>query len=191
MPIVDLILRRYQETHKAALSLVEDLTEERFHWGPNRGLQSIAWQLWHIARWDDFLGEVLIGRTPALAARRRATQIWTLQNLAQRWRLGSTKLGVEEAGTDLRDEEAAAIRLPGKTDVSDYAAAAFTHVEEALRELDDVILATPVPGPCLFPDQGEPDTYGGNILIWIEHNREHQGVIQALRAIQGPSGGQG
>lgn len=62
MPIVDLILRRYQETHKAALSLVEDLTEERFHWGPNRGLQSIAWQLWHIARWDDFLGEVLIGR---------------------------------------------------------------------------------------------------------------------------------
>ncbi len=55
-----LIARQYHACHTALLAMVDELSEDQFRWRPSPGPQSIGWNLWHVARWDDYLAEVLL-----------------------------------------------------------------------------------------------------------------------------------
>ena len=79
-----LLARQYRACHKAALAMVGELSQEQFRWRPTQGPQSIGWNLWHIARWDDYLAEVLLHHTPSLGHLGPARQVWKERNIAAR-----------------------------------------------------------------------------------------------------------
>ena len=51
----DTVLRFYRLTHERLLKVSEEVTPEQFVWSAGPSLHSVAWQLWHSARWDDYL----------------------------------------------------------------------------------------------------------------------------------------
>ena len=186
-----LLARHYAKCHESALGLVDELSAEQFRWRPPKGPQSIGWNLWHVARWDDFLAEVLVARTSSLSQLGPAKQIWKSRNLAAQWGLDVGKLGVEDAGTGLEDTEAAAIVIPDKNSVVGYVTDAFMHLDRVLSEVDDSLVTTVLPGAPLFPSQLRQDTYGDNIVIWLKHAFEHLGMMEALKGMLGLRGSVG
>jgi DinB family protein len=183
----DLLAKHYRNCHKAALAMVDELSEDQFRWRPNQGPQSIGWNLWHIARWDDYLAEVLLEHTPSLGHLGPPRQVWKERNLAERWDLNSVDLGLEEGGTSLTDVQAAAMTFPSKQAVTEYAAEAFGHLDAILPELDDSLLPRILPTIVTeaFPTQ---DSYGDNVAEMLKHTSEHLGTMEALKGMLGLRG---
>jgi hypothetical protein len=188
VPSLALIARRYRGSHKSALRLVDDLSEEQFRWRRSPGPQSIGWNLWHTARWDDYLAEVLVAHTPALSHLGPARQVWKAQDLAKRWGLDSSELGLEEGGTELTDAAAAAMNLPPKADVVAYVVEAFDHLDAVLSALDDSLFdeILPTVETQVFPRQG---LYWTNVMDFMNHVYEHIGTMEALKGLLGLQGG--
>lgn len=182
-----LLARQYQGCHKATLAMVSELSEEQFRWRPTQGPQSIGWHLWHIARWDDYLAEILLKQTPSLGHLGPARQVWNERNVAIRWGLESVDLGLEDGGTSLTDDQAAAMTLPSKEGVLEYARGAFDHLDAILPELDDSL----IPHGLLtvtteaFPTQ---DPYGVTVMEFFRHACEHLGMMEALKGMLGLRG---
>ena len=183
-----LLAHNFREGHAAALALVLELSEEQFRWRPISGPQSIGWNLWHIAKWDDFMAEALVARTPSLSHRGPAHQIWNSRGVAGQWGWQTGRLGVLDGGTGLADDEAAALRLPAKQDVVTYAIDAFEHLEKVVAELDDSLLPEVVPGPIIYPTDEKQDTYGNNLVVWMNHGYEHLGTMEAVKGMLGLRG---
>ena len=142
----------------------------------------MGWNLWHLARWDDYLAEVLLVHAPALSHLGPATQIWKSRAIAKRWGLDSVELGLEEAGTSLADHAAATLNLPPKRDVTGYATEAFDHLDAVLPNLDDSLLQQVLPtvGPDGLPAD---DNYGDTVVAFMNHAYEHFGTMQALQGM--------
>jgi hypothetical protein len=183
-----LLVHNFREGHAAALALVMELSEEQFRWRPVPGPQSIGWNLWHIAKWDDFMAEALVARTSSLLHLRPAHQIWIVRGIAGQWGWQPGQLGVLDGGTGLADDEAAALRLPAKQDVVTYAIEAFEHLEKVVTELDDSLLPEVVPGPIIYPTDEKQDTYGNNLVLWMNHGYEHLGTMEAVKGMLGLRG---
>jgi DinB superfamily len=182
-----LLATQYKRCHKAALAMVEELTEDHFRWRASRGPQSIGWNLWHIARWDDYLAEALVQHTPSLSHLGPARQQWNAGNFASRWGLDSADLGLEDGGTGLADLEAAAMTLPSKEAVVEYAEQAFEHLDSILPELDDSLIPQVLPTITTeaFPTH---DPYGVTVVEMFRHACEHLGTMQALKGMLGMRG---
>jgi hypothetical protein len=183
-----LLAKHYHKCHEAALALVADLSEDQFRWRPTPGPQSIGWNLWHIARWDDFMAEVLLEQTPSLGHLGPPRQVWKERNVATLWALNSVDLGLEEGGTSLTDLQAAAITLPSKRAVIEYATEAFDHLDAILPELDDSLIprALPTIFTQTFPTH---DPYGDNVTEFLNHAYEHLGTMEAVKGLLGLRGG--
>jgi hypothetical protein len=59
-------LRAYKVNHKLILGLAESLTDDQMLWRPAGYNNSIAFNLWHIARWSDNLIAEVLKEYPAL-----------------------------------------------------------------------------------------------------------------------------
>ena len=94
---------------------------------PGGTLPSIAFHVWHTARWADYDCEVYGG----------SRQVWSSHGFAEHWNLR----GIEESdggtGTGLGDEQTAALELPGRDELLTYASAAFRLFEDTMERLDD------------------------------------------------------
>src|ERR1700730_13491211 len=167
--------------HAAAVALVVELSEEQFRWSPASGPQAIGWNLWHIAKWDDFMAEALVSRTASLSHLGPAHQIWNSRKVGDQWGWPSGRLGLEDGGTGLAEDDAAALKLPGKQDVVAYSTAAFRHLENVVSELDDSLLPEVVPGPIIYPNDAQADTYGNYVVSWMNHGYEHLGTMEAIK----------
>jgi DinB superfamily len=182
-----LLAKHYRNVHEATLAMVDELSEDQFRWRPSPGPQSIGWNLWHIARWDDYLAEVLLAQTPSLGRLGPPRQVWKERNVATGWGLNSDELGLEEGGTSLTDIQAATMTFPSKQAVTEYAAEAFGHLDALLPELDDSliphVLSTIVTEA--FPTQ---DPYGDNLVDMLRHACEHLGTMSALKGMLGLRG---
>src|SRR5712692_7127141 len=132
------LLRFYKLTHERLLKVSEDLSPEQFVWSGGPSLHSVAWQLWHAARWDDVFASYF---HRALARDPRA-QVWERESFSDRWSLASGALGVRDTGTQMSDETAEQVRFPDQKDVISYARLAFAYVDEAIELIpDDLWLA--------------------------------------------------
>jgi hypothetical protein len=183
-----LVAHHLQLGHAAALALVVELSEEQFCWRPASGPQSIGWNLWHIAKWDDFLAEALVARTPSLSHLGPAHQIWDSRDVAGKWGWQAGELGLLDGGTGLADDDAASLKLPGKQDVVAYSTEAFRHLEKVVSELDDSLLPEVVPGPIIYPNDAQADTYGNYVVNWLNHGYEHLGTMEAIKGLLGMRG---
>ncbi len=96
------LLRSYKVAHIRLLTAAEGLSPEQFMWSAGPSLHSVAWQLWHAARWDDVFASYL----HRAFARDPRTQVWDRESLADRWSLTPGSLGRRDTGTEMSDEMA-------------------------------------------------------------------------------------
>jgi hypothetical protein len=168
------LLRSYKVAHTRLLTAAEGMSPEQFAWSAGPSLHSVAWQLWHAARWDDVFASYL----HRAFARDPRTQVWERESLPDRWSLTPESLGRRDTGTGMSDEMAEAIRLPGQKEVISYAGLAFAYTEEGIALVpDDRLLA-------VEKDDPDGDTLLDNVLIYAEHLSRHLGVIESIRGLQ-------
>ncbi len=169
------LLRPYRLAHERLLKAAEELSPEQFARSAGASLHSVAWQLWHAARWDDVMGSYF-HRAMALEPR---AQVWERESLADRWSMASGSMGRRDAGTGMSDEAAEEIRFPSQKEVVGYARLAFQYAEEAIELIpDDRLLA-------VAKDDPDADTNADNVLIYLEHLSRHLGMIESNRGLQG------
>jgi hypothetical protein len=172
------LLRFYRLAHERLLKVSEDATPEQFAWSAGPSLHSIAWQLWHAARWDDWFAthmQVDFGREPT-------TEVWQRESLAAGWSLASGTLGRRDTGTEMPDDNAENMKFPYQSAVIGYARRAFAFVEDAIESIpDEVMLA-------VAKDDPDGDTNLDNAFHYLAHLDRHLGMIEAIRGLQGMAG---
>jgi hypothetical protein len=172
------LLRAYRLAHGRLLKAGEEVSREQFAWSAGPSLHSVAWQLWHAARWDDVFASYL----HRAFARDPRAQVWERESLADRWSLATGSMGLRDTGTKMSDETAEGIRFPEQKEVVDYARLAFAYTEEGIELIpDDRLLA-------VAKDDPDADTMLDNALIYLEHLGRHLGMIEAIRGLEGLSG---
>jgi hypothetical protein len=169
------LLRFYRLAHERLLKAAEELSPEQFAWSAGPSLHSVAWQLWHAARWDDVLASYF---HRALSQDPR-TQVWERESLADRWSLPSGSMGRRDTGTEMSNEAAEEIRFPGQKEVVGYARLAFAYAEEGIELIPDALLL------AVAKDDPDGDTQLDNVLIYLEHLSRHLGMIESIRGLQG------
>jgi DinB superfamily len=175
--LTETLLRFYRLAHERLLTAAEELSPEQFMWSAGPSLHSVAWQLWHTARWDDVLASYF---HRALAHDPR-TQVWDRESLADRWSLASGSMGRRDTGTEMSNDAAEEIRFPDQKEVVGYARFAFAYAEESIELIpDDLLLAVAQNDP-------DGDTQLDNVLIYLEHLSRHLGMIESIRGLQGGS----
>ena len=159
--------------------MVESLTEEQWRWRPTPVAHTIAFEVWHAARHDDLLQTFLPGFRPDLEAPLgQREQIWRSENLAQRWSLDPKVLGFEETGSGMEDAVAAALPLPGKAALLDYARRAFIAMERVVESISDNQLSVVV------TVAGETVPLGAVFVGALLHDEWTIGYIASLRRAQ-------
>ena len=79
------ISEQYRNTHENLLDLIVNLTDEQIRWTPNETTPSVGFHIWHLARWADYLQEMINGR---------GSQLWEKEELAVRWDMETASLGM-------------------------------------------------------------------------------------------------
>ena len=177
-----MIAHNYAIAHERALKVVEDLTDEQFARPLHSSVHSIGWQLWHIARWDDRFAELLLEKLPELTKRHgEARQLWTGESIGQKWGLPAGTMGLRDTGTDMADEAADQVHLPAKEDVVDYARRAFAYADEVTSSLTDQLMME-------VPGDPHHDTFGQNLMYWLDHVNRHLGMMEAMKGQLGLTG---
>jgi hypothetical protein len=180
---LSLLAKNYAIAHGRVIESAEGTDDGLFGKSVGPRVHSVAWQVWHIARWDDRFAEIIVAKTPELAAQYGPpAQIWAAESLAKQWGLPVGRMGRRDTGTEMDDEAADALRLPDKAVVVDYARRVFLRLQTVLNAL---------PGGRIFTvmaDDPDGDTYAHNIMLYLDHVQRHLGMIEALRGLQGTAG---
>lgn len=178
-----LLVKNYAIAHGRVIESGEATDDRQFAKSVGTRVHSVAWQVWHIARWDDRYAEILVEKTPELASRfGPAQQIWAAESLAKHWGLPIGQMGRRDTGTEMDDEAADALRLPDKSLVIDYARRVFARLQTILKALPEARVFTPI------ADDPDNDTYAHNTMLYLDHVQRHLGMIEALRGLQGTAG---
>ena len=174
--VVGSLAGRVSFIHAAFLDAVSDLDEGSFHARPGAKAPSIAFHLWHTARWADAFQARFGSFAPELSRFAGREQIWGAQDLQNAWQLRGA-LGKEATGMGLDDDASAAIPLPAKDDVMSYARAAFTAAEEVFAAISEEEFRLPTAD---FYDEGGwvvVDHFGWHLT----HASRHLGMIEASK----------
>jgi uncharacterized damage-inducible protein DinB len=178
-----LMVFNYALAHKRALKVVSDLTSRQFSKTIHPSVHSIAWQLWHMARWEDRFAEILLEKLPELQHQHGPPrQLWNSESIGERWGLPVTHMGFRDTGTKMADEAAEQLRLPKKPEIVDYAQRAFAFADEVAGSLTDELLLMELPGD---PDH---DSVAQNLMHWLDHINRHLGMMEAMKGQLGVAG---
>ncbi len=183
------LVQRVHMTHGWILKITEELTDEQLSWRLiQTGPPAIGWHLWHISRWAD--------RLQASFHSKPDQGIWETEDLAVKWGLDPSVLGLLETGV-LMDRPAASL-LPqvGKGALLDYARRTFGAADQALADLEveqfhrrrESILAIKISGDSAIEAPGADTTVAGDLGFHMSHASRHLGMIEVIRGMQGLRG---
>jgi hypothetical protein len=169
--------RQYRITQEDLLALVDSLTDEQLSWTPNTTTPSVGFHVWHLARWADYLQEMINGR---------GSQLWEQEGLAARWDMETSSLGYAQTGMSMDDKTAMTLRMPRKELLLDYARRAFAAAQQAVEGVGDDEFYK------IFENLHGKNWHDGQIgpLIstWLTHDNRHLGMIECLIGVQGMRG---
>lgn len=190
--MAETLARIYALNHRNALESVADLDEDQLRWRPTRS-NSVAFNLWHIARWADHLQSILSTMTPALRQRIGATpEVWTRGGLVAKWGFPATELGNVQTGMGMDEDASAKLALPPKRELLSYVKEAFEAADGAVRIVRDDDLTLPaeleVDRVPWLSSPTEYGTVGSWIVVSIRHESRHLGMIEALKGAAGLRG---
>ncbi len=178
------LAERLAKTHTRLLEIVADLSEEQLHQRAGSLAPSIAFHLWHMARWADRVQATIPAMSAALSRRLGASgEIWITQALAERWGWQDAQLGYGQTGMELSDEMAAELQLPPGPALLAYAREAFAAADQAFGALDDQLLQER--GIDIY---GRLNSVAYVLLVHLTHAARHLGMIEALRGMLGLRG---
>jgi hypothetical protein len=171
------ISEQNRNTHEILLDLIGSLTDEQIGWTPNTTTPSIGFHVWHLARWADYLQEMINGR---------GSQLWEKEGLAACWDMETASLGYAQTGMSMDDKATMTLRIPRKVLLLDYARRAFALAEQAVETINDnefyKIYET------LHGENWRDGHIGPIISTWMIHDNRHLGMIECLVGVQGIHG---
>jgi hypothetical protein len=171
-----IVTQAFQRTHGHVLEAAEGLSQVQLTWRPGPIAPPIAFHVWHLARWADFLQEIL-----SVAG----SQLWVQEGLAVKWGLREDVLGYAETGMGMGDDASANLTLPAKVVLLDYARQAFELADHEVAKLDPVDFDQGCASPRAAEYFGGEPTLGYVLLRELRHENRHLGMIECLRGIQG------
>jgi hypothetical protein len=175
--IMSVICEQYRNTHEILLDLMVDLSDEQIGWTPNATTPPIGFHVWHLARWADYLHEMIDGR---------GSQLWEKEELAARWNMETASLGYAQTGMSMDDQTAVALRMPGKDLLLDYARRAFAAAQHAVEGISDQDFYKIYEG--FHGENWLGGQIGPIISTWMTHDNRHLGMIECLVGVQGIHG---
>jgi DinB family protein len=190
--IAEALAHIYTLNHRNALEAVADLDEDKLRWRPPRS-NSVAFNLWHIARWADHFQSILSTMTPTLRERIGATpEVWARAGIAAKWGFLESGLGTVQTGMGMDEDVSAKLALPPKDELLSYVKGAFELADSAVRMVRDDDLSQPAElEAARVPWLSSPSQYG-TVGIWIatgiRHEARHLGMIEALKGATGLRG---
>ena len=175
------IMRRiatfYSSSHGQALKLLDGLDDRHIMWRPNNTAPCIGFHLWHLARWADYLQEMIT---------ETSGQIWEAEGLAEEWDLRDADLGFAQTGMGLDDDASASLRLPVKDVLLDYARKAFAKADQVVGTMADEDFHRTVQDR--LEAEGKEVEIGDAVLSWLKHDNRHLGMIECMLGVQGLHG---
>jgi uncharacterized damage-inducible protein DinB len=136
-PLVS-IMNYYRDTNADVLKTVSALSDGQIVWQPHPACHSIAFILWHLARWEDHMQATVPGMTEELSRRLPPSQqIWERDQLAAQWGFNEMQLGELELGTGFDIDAAGEPPWPKKELLLEYAKQTFAAVEHAISFIDE------------------------------------------------------
>jgi hypothetical protein len=186
---VAIVTDAYCQTHQRILNLAEKLSEEQLHWRYTPTGHSIAFHLWHVARWADHLQAAIPGMTPELDHRLGPRpQLWEANDLAVRWGFDPDQLGYGATGMTMPDEVAANLPFPSKSELLAYLRQVFVAAEQAVKAIDErEFQAAEQPQPLTEGIWGE-SVVGDAVVTHLTHTNRHLGMIECLAGLQTGAG---
>ncbi|HLF71010.1 MAG TPA: DinB family protein [Dehalococcoidia bacterium] len=170
--LLDDLKQSIREAHGLLVEAVDGLTDEQLAHRPGGTTPSIAFHLWHSARWADSDQSAISGNP----------EVWLRDAYAPRWHLADTALGEAGTGTGMSDDQSAGLALPGKTGLLEYVTAAFAAFDAVAGRLTAAQL-----GDETTASDGTA-TVQARLLVQQTHTNRHLGMIEALKGLQGLHG---
>lgn len=169
---LEILSGRLAITHRQLLDAAEACTDDDLSWHPGPTSPSIAFHLWHTARWADRWAETVGG----------APQRWVREGLTAKWGFQGA-LGAGDSGMLLPDDEAADLPFPRRDQLTTYLRGTYNDLEQAVGALDDDSLL------ALQDDLlGKQAPLADSLTRHLAHANRHLGMIEALRGLRGAHG---
>lgn len=183
-PLVS-IMNYYREADADVLKTVGALSDEQFAWQPHPACNSIAFLLWHLARWEDHMQATVPDMTEELSRRLPpGQQIWERDQLASKWGFNPTQLGESETGTDFDIDASGELPWPKKEVLLEYAKQTFAAVEHAISFIDEEqfeeIERSQFDTEYLRETMAQSVTVGNAVMEHLIHTTHHLGEIYYL-----------
>jgi hypothetical protein len=173
-----------RRSHEAMLRLAQDLSAAQLKQQPSTTSPSIAFHVWHLARWADLLQSRIPGMTVGLGTKLgKGRQIWDAEGLAQEWGFAQFDLGGEATGMGMDEDVSAALPLPDRERLLGYAQRAFEAANRAVEAADEDALRE-----SCTDLYGRETSVGAAIVGHLAHVNRHLGMIEALRGVHGLKG---
>lgn len=154
-----------RDVHDRVLRLAESLAEEELRARPGAHAPSIAFHVWHLARWAEHDAELFAG----------IAQRWRTQAMADTWGFAPATLGEDETGTEMGDDASDLLVFPDKHALLDYS-------RHALGTIDDLVDRL-----TQQPQSSDPATIA-SLFAYVTHDNRHLGMIEALIGVLGANG---
>jgi uncharacterized damage-inducible protein DinB len=184
-----IIISAYCQTHERILKLAGKLSDEQLHWRYTSVSHSIAFHLWHVARWADHFQAAVPGMTTELGRRLGpGAQVWESEGLAARWGFDAGQLGYGATGMTMPDDVAANLPFPNKAELLAYLRQALAAADQAVKAIDEQqFQETEQPQPLTEGIWGG-STVGDAVVVHLTHTNRHLGMIECLAGLQLGSG---
>ena len=191
-PLVS-IMNYYREANADVLKTFGALSDGQIAWQPHPACNSIAFLLWHIARWEDHMQATVPGMTEELSRRLRlGQQIWERDRLAAKWGFASAQLGELELGTGFDRNVSNELPWPKKEVLLEYARQTFAAVEHAISFIDEEqfeeIERSQFDNEYMNETMDQSVTVGNAIMEHLIHTAHHLGEIYYLIGLMKQSG---
>lgn len=162
---------------------IRDVDDDVIHARPGEHAPSIAFHLWHIARWADLFQSRFPTFSEGLARLGPREQIWESRGLAATWGMPAS-MGRNDSGWGLDDDASASLPLPGKDELLGYASSAFAAAEQVFGSLEDEELMTE--SSNVYDE--DPWKVIDHVDWYTGHGARHLGMIEALKGVLGRRG---
>jgi uncharacterized damage-inducible protein DinB len=175
----------YCDTNADVLRTVSALSDDQIAWQPHPDCNSIAFLLWHMARWEDHMQATVPSMREELSRRLPpGQQIWERDQLAAKWGFNPMQLGELELGTGFDSNASDEPPWPKKEVLLEYARQAFAAVENAISFIDEEqfeeIERSQFDNEYMNETMAQSVTVGNAVMEHLIHNVHHLGEIYYL-----------
>ena len=182
---LDAIMNYYRAANAEVLKKVSELSDEQLAWRPHPACNSVAFLLWHMARWEDHMQATVPGMTKELARRLPPSQqIWERDQISKKWGFAELQLGELDLGTGFDRNVSAEPPWPRKEALLDYTRQTFAAVEHAISFIDgeqfEEIERSEFDNEYMQGTLEESVTVGNAVMEHLVHTYHHLGEIYYL-----------